>query len=154
MRLGQAKGRVGQPGYWCRWVPCWDGCCIALDGEEKIYGAARWLDYLIGHLLGPEAVARSESHPQHEGFTFDHVLNGLVVACRRDNKEMTAILVDDNRVEEIVLHEADPSLIDYPPPPYEGASDRWTALRHRRDKPDAAALITLAGRSQYSPSGG
>jgi hypothetical protein len=25
----------GQPGYWCQWVPCPHGCCLAWNGHEK-----------------------------------------------------------------------------------------------------------------------
>ena len=93
----------GQPGLWCRWVPCWEGCCLALDGGEKIYDPTRWLRYLIDHFLKPGALAAAGGHQQLVGLTFDHRLDGMVVGCRRDNKELYAIEVVDN-----VDHRADP----------------------------------------------
>lgn len=32
----------GQPGLWCDWVPCWDGCCLAYNGVEKFYASLEW----------------------------------------------------------------------------------------------------------------
>ena len=54
---------AGQPGLWCHWVPCWDGCCLALDGLEKCYAPMRWLSYLIDHLLKPDAIAAAWRAP-------------------------------------------------------------------------------------------
>jgi hypothetical protein len=92
----------GQPQLWCRWVPCWDGCCIALDGEEKIYEPTRWLDYLVQHFLAPGAEASRSGLELFEDFTFDHHLDGLVVGCRRDNKELFEITVEDNVISQHV----------------------------------------------------
>jgi hypothetical protein len=44
-----------------------------------------WLRYVIDHLLKRGGHAASD--PRVEDFTFDHVLLGTVVGCRRDNKE-------------------------------------------------------------------
>lgn len=122
----------GQPQLWCRWVPCWDGCCLALDGEEKIYQPTRWLDYLIQHFLVPGAEASRSGLEVFEDFTFDHRLDGLVVGCRRDNKELFAIRVEDNVITEEVLKKADPRYLDYPPLPYEEVIDRDRRRTSRR----------------------
>ncbi len=122
----------GQPGLWCRWVPCWEGCCLALDGGEKIYDPARWLRYLIDHFLKPGALAATSGHQQLAGLTFDHTLDGMVVGCRRDNKELYAIEVVDNAVTERILRRADPRYRDWPPLPYEDQIDRDRELTRRR----------------------
>lgn len=122
----------GQPGYWCDWVPCWDGCCLAYNGHEKFYGSTRWMRYLIEHFLKPDALASRSGSTLFDGFTFDHVLEGMVVGCRRDNKELFAIVVADNEIREEILRPADPRYLDYPPLPYEEENDRWAARRRRR----------------------
>ncbi|HET6560281.1 MAG TPA: hypothetical protein VFG72_00250 [Marmoricola sp.] len=122
----------GQPGLWCGWEPCWDGCCISHDGMEKFYASVRWLEYLIDHFLRPGAVAADSPLPYFEGFTFDHRLDGIVAACRRDNKELYVIRVDDNKVCEEVLRPADLRYVDFPPLPYEAAIDRERERSRRR----------------------
>jgi hypothetical protein len=136
--LGQSTGArsdtppPGQPGLWCRWVPCWDGCCLALDGEEKIYDPTRWLDYLINHFLAPGAEASTSGEGVFDDFTFDHRLDGLVVGCRRDDKELFTIRVEDNVITQDILRPADPRYLDYPPLPYEEVIDRDRARSSAR----------------------
>lgn len=126
----------GQPGYWCDWEPCWDGCCFAYNGAEKFYGSVAWLRYLIDHFLKPGAVASTVDDPQFAGFTFDHRLDGTVVGCRRDTKELFAIDVRANEVEELVIRPGDSRYVDYPLLPYERALDRdRDALARLRSRP-------------------
>ncbi len=122
----------GQPGLWCQWVPCWDGCCLAFNGLEKFYDPVKWLRYLIKHFLEPGAVASQRKNELFEDFTFDHVLEGMIVGCRRDNKELYAIVARDNRVRERILRPADERYLDRPPLPYELVLDREKADRRRR----------------------
>lgn len=122
----------GQPGLWCRWVPCWDGCCLALDGEEKIYDPTQWLDYLINHFLVPGAEASRSGEAAFDEFTFDHRLDGLVVGCRRDNKQLFAIRVEDSVITQEILRPADRRYLDYPPLPYEEVIDRDRAQAAER----------------------
>jgi hypothetical protein len=122
----------GQPQIWCRWLPCWDGCCLALDGEEKIYQPTRWLDYLIQHFLAPDAEASRSGLEVFRDFTFDHHLDGLVVGCRRDNKQLFAIRIEDNVITEEVLRPADSRYLDYPPLPAEEVVDRNRRQSSRR----------------------
>ena len=114
----------GQPELWCQWEPCWSGCCLAFDGVEKFYEPVRWLRYLVDHFLCPGAEASRSGLAYFEKFTFDHHLEGLVVGCRRDNKELFGIRVRGNVVTTEVLRPADPSYSGYPPLPYEDAIDR------------------------------
>jgi predicted Fe-S protein YdhL (DUF1289 family) len=44
-----------------------------------------------------------------------HVLDGVVVGCRRDYKELFAIRVIENVVRTEVLRRADRRHVDYPP---------------------------------------
>jgi hypothetical protein len=122
----------GQPQLWCQWVPCWDGCCLAFDGNEKFYQPVAWMKYLIQHFLKPGAEASKSGHEQFSGFTFDHRLDGLIIGCRRDNKELFAIEVSDNRVTERILRPADQRYVDSSPLPYEDAIDRDQPSRRRR----------------------
>lgn len=121
----------GQPQLYCQWVPCWDGCCLSFDGNEKFYQPVRWMTYLIDHFLKPGAEASRTGLALFEHFTFDHHLEGMVVGCRRDNKELFAIEVTDNKVREWVLR---PGLVEdwREPLPYEIAKDRELAYRRRR----------------------
>lgn len=124
----------GQPNLWCDWTPCWDGCCIAWNGTEKSYSMIEWLKYLIKHFLKPNAAGAG--HPQLAGFTFDHTLSGIVVGCRRDNKELLAVKVTNNRVTTRVLRPAEPRYLDLPPLPYESQIDRENEyIRRRRRRP-------------------
>lgn len=88
---------------------------MALDGEEKIYDTARWLDYLISHFLVPGAEASTSGEAAFDDFTFDHRLDGLAVGCRRDNKQLFAIRVEDSVLTQQVLRPADPRYLDCPP---------------------------------------
>ena len=122
----------GQPSLSCAWEACWEGCCLAYDGREKFYGAATWLTYLIDHFLKPGAWASRASDGRFAGFGFDHVLDGMVVGCRRDNKQLFAITVERNRVREEILRRADRRLRDLPPLPYEEEIDRGLSRRQKR----------------------
>jgi hypothetical protein len=117
----------GQPELWCRWEVCWDGCCLAWDGREKFYQSVRWLRYLIDHFLRPEAQAARSGLAQFEAFTFDHRLDGLVIASRRDTRELSAICVQDNVVSERVLMRGDSAYGTRPPLAYEKVLDDWAA---------------------------
>lgn len=132
----------GQPGPWCDWVPCWDGCCLSYDGAERFYAPVPWLRYLIDHFLMPGAVASTKQDPRFASFTFDHILEGMVVGCRRDTKELFAIHVRNNVVRTEVLRRADPRYRQYPPLPYEEAiDDDLTPPRRRRREQEAEGAV-------------
>jgi hypothetical protein len=88
----------GQPQLWCQWVVCGQGDCLAYDGQEKFYAPVEWMRYLIQHFLSPTAKARTVDDPAFRDFTFDHVLHGTIVGCRRDDRELFTIDVRNNRV--------------------------------------------------------
>ncbi len=113
----------GQPSLWCGWQPSWDGRCLAYDGVEKFYGAAEWMAYLIDHFLRPGASAKNSAASWFEGFTFDHQLNGIVAACRRDTHGLFLIEVADNVVREhpLLLSRSRPEAAGLLP--YEAAID-------------------------------
>ena len=95
----------GQPGLWCGWSPGWVGNCLTHDGIEKFYQPVEWLRYLIQHFLQPEALAARSDLRHFEHFTFDHILDGVVAANRRDTAELFLIDVQSNRVSKIVCEE-------------------------------------------------
>lgn len=131
----------GQPSLWCQWVPCWDGCCLSYDGREKFYRSTEWMTYLIDHFLAPGAQARGSNLELFRGFSFDHQLDGIVAGCRRDNKELFLIVVDDNIVTCEVLREADLRYVDYPPLAYEALADAENARRPRRRRTRRLAVV-------------
>jgi hypothetical protein len=135
---------TGQPGLWCNWEVCWEGDCLCWNGTEKSYRMVEWLRYLIEHFLKPGAKAQPD--PRFSGFTFDHVVSGMVVGCRRDTKELFAVRVTDNRVRTRVLQAGNPAWAAYPDLPYEVANDRWQPRRRRRTPPAGGTVIPLRDR--------
>ena len=137
------RSAEGQPGLWCDWVPCWDGCCLAYGGNERFQSPVAWMRYLITHFLKPGARGSRSRDDRFRRFTFDHHLDGMIVGCRRDNKELFAVVVSDNRVREKVLRPADPRYVDLPPLPYETAVDRATLGRPRKRRRRDAEVIPI-----------
>lgn len=96
----------GQPGLWCHWRPSSDGTKIAWDGGEKFYFAAEWMEYIIGHFLkqaAPDATrqfnrdAEAAGNP-FDGFTFDHMVNGVIEAQGEEPDDKWRLVVEDNEV--------------------------------------------------------
>jgi hypothetical protein len=91
-------------------VPTDDGTAIEWDGGEKFYDSPEWMTYLIDHFLksGAEAQkqilraerlnARVPELDQFAGFTFDHVLNGIINAQGEDPDDKWRLVVKDNEV--------------------------------------------------------
>ena len=121
----------GQPSLWCGWQPCRDGCCLSFDGREKFYGATEWLRYLIDHFLAPRAYAENSGLACFNGFRFDHRLDGIIAACRRDTRELYLIRVANNVVREETLCSPADGLLAAGPLPYETAIDESRARRRR-----------------------
>lgn len=144
----------GQPSLWCDWLPCWDGCCLTWQGEERFAGVGTWLGYLVDHFLRAGAQASRGGDPRFAGFTFDHVLDGMVVGCRRDNKQLFAVSVHENRVREEILRPGDRRLRRMPPLPYEELADgRRTAGRPASSAPPAAVLPFTGAPGSTRPEG-
>ncbi|QKW22482.1 hypothetical protein HUT16_28420 [Kitasatospora sp. NA04385] len=87
---------AGQPGLWCKWEPTGDGAAIGWNGGEKFYGAAEWMAYLVEHFLRPGARAAGE--PGFGGFTFDHVLDGVIDARGEEADDVWRLVVRANEV--------------------------------------------------------
>jgi hypothetical protein len=138
----------GQPQLWCQWVPCWSGCCLSTDGNEKFYEPVAWLRYLVNHFLKPGAQASRSGAPQFEHFTFDHALSGMVVGCRRDSKELFAITASGSRVSTKVLRRGEPEHWGMLPLPYEEKLDWWSerSRRRRSRTPADEDVVDLAER--------
>jgi hypothetical protein len=136
---------AGKPQLYCQWSPCASGCCLAFDGNEKFYEPTEWLRYLINHLLKPGAKASRANHPQLREFTFDHRLDGMVVGCRRDNRELFAITVTNNRITRRVLRDGDPEYYGEPPLAYQEAIDRDRSRRRRRRRRAGSPAARASG---------
>ncbi|MGR3938428.1 hypothetical protein [Streptomyces sp. BRA346] len=98
---------AGQPGLWCEWVPNDYGTALTWSGGEKFYSAASWMEYLIDTFLKPDADLAAELRapvrgrtypPEFERFTFDHEVNGVIVAQGEDPNDLWDIRVSDNAV--------------------------------------------------------
>jgi hypothetical protein len=65
------------------WDACLDGCCLWWTGQEESRWMIPTLRFLVDHWFRQGAVG--EGHPRLAAFTFDHVLDGLVVVhgCSR-----------------------------------------------------------------------
>lgn len=87
---------AGQPGLWCNWVPTEDGSGIEWNGVEKFYYGREWMQYLIDHFL--KAGGEAKGQPGFEGFTFDHVLNGVLDAQGDESDDAWQLTVADNLV--------------------------------------------------------
>ena len=79
-----------------------------------------WLKFLMATFLVPGAPAEGIDE-----LTCDHVLNGMVVGSRRDNRELYSITVVDNQVDVELLWPGNPSWSDYPPLACQTSIDRF-----------------------------
>lgn len=86
----------GQPSLWCQWVPTLDGTAIEWDEGEKFYSAAEWMAYIIDHFL--KEGAEGKGAPELEGFTFNHVVNGVIRADGEDYDDHWRLVVEGNKV--------------------------------------------------------
>jgi hypothetical protein len=122
------------PRGWSNWTACPQGCCLSYDGGDKANHMVPWLKYLMGTFLVPTAAAKGR--PGFEAFSCDHIINGMVVGSRRDNRELYSITVRDNAVELELLWPGVRAWSDYPPLAYQTEIDRfreWAVARKGRD---------------------
>jgi hypothetical protein len=122
----------GQPQLYCQWVPCPSGCCLAYDGHEKFYEPTVWMRYLIAHFLRPGAAASRSGLDCFAEFTFDHQLDGVIVACRRDTRRLWEIRVTRNRVTERDIVPGASERDVWGPFPYEQEIDELDERQRRR----------------------
>lgn len=91
------RGNSDVPFARLAWEVCSDGCCLSWDGALE---ATQWmrpsLRFLVDHLFrdGAEGTGRH----QFEAFTFDHVLDGIVIGQREHEVDVTLVEVTDNAV--------------------------------------------------------
>jgi hypothetical protein len=103
----------GQPGFWCQWVASCSGRCIAHNGGDHVDAPTEWLRYVIDHFLRPHAHAAAAPRVEFNGFTFDHVCNGIVAARHRDTAKRFLISVSDNSVTEQTLVDGTPGRVSW-----------------------------------------
>lgn len=128
---------AAMPRGWSNWSACPQGCCLSYDGGDKANHMVPWLKHLMATFLVPGATA--EGLPGFEELTCDHVLNGMVVGSRRDNRELYSITVRDNAVEVELLWPGVKEWSSYPPLAYQTEIDRfreWVLDYRRRPKVD------------------
>ncbi|WP_109508680.1 hypothetical protein [Nocardioides speluncae] len=135
--LGEDEGVINAvkaeaPWGWSNWTSCAKGCCLSYDGGDKANQMVPWLKYLMASFLVPGATV--QSLPEAGALTCDHVLNGMVVGSRRDNRELYSITVRDSAVEVELLWPGVKEWSDYPPLAYQVEIDRFRAwvLERRR----------------------
>lgn len=128
----RAHGDV-PPRGWSNWSACPQGCCLTYNGGDKANHMVPWLKYLMSNFLVPGATAHRKSGL--EELTCDHLLNGMVVGSRRDNRELYSITARDNEVEIELLWPGEKNWSSYPPLAYQTEIDRfrtWVVERDRR----------------------
>lgn len=138
------------PRGWTNWEACLQGCCLSYDGGGKPYGMIPWLKYLMATYLVPGATAAGL--PGFDEFTCNHMLNGMVVGSRRDNRELYSITVRENEVEVELLWPGVPEWSDYPRLGYQVAIDRdreWAAA-YRIEEARQKVLARRAGLERGS----
>lgn len=129
--------RAGAPQGWSNWYVCPQGCCLSYDGGDKANHMVPWLRFLMSTFLIPGAAA--SDHADLEAFTCDHVLNGMVVGSRRDNRELYSITVRDNAVDVELLWPGVKDWSSYPPLAYQTEIDRfrqWLIEQPEVDTPE------------------
>jgi predicted Fe-S protein YdhL (DUF1289 family) len=114
-----------------------------LNDDGTFYDPVPWMRTLVSHFLKPGARDTRSRDDQFSVFTFDHHLDGMIVGCRRDTKELFAVVVSDNRVRKKVLRPADQRHVALPRLPYEEAIDRDNSYRPRTQPLREAEVIPL-----------
>lgn len=91
-----------QPGLWCQWIPLSDGSGFEWDGGEKFYSSAEWMRYLVALIsTKPDAETYAQMLAADErfaDFTFDHVVEGEIIAQGEDYDDRWRLVVTDNVV--------------------------------------------------------
>jgi hypothetical protein len=122
---------VRPPRWHSNWTVCSEGCCLSYDGGDKANDMVQWLGYLMATFLAPEAFCSGK--PGFEEFTCDHVLNGMVVGSRRDNRELYSITAVENECSVELLWPGVKEWSSYPPLAYQTRIDEFRewVVEHR-----------------------
>ncbi|MCW2785775.1 MAG: hypothetical protein JWP74_2292 [Marmoricola sp.] len=147
MRL-RREDESNAPQGWSSWEACDRGCCLSYDGGDKANFMAPWLKYVMATYLIPGADVHGQAG--FEDFGCNHVLNGMVIGSRRDNRELYAIVVDENEVSVELLWPGVPEWSDYAPLGYQVEIDRFRswAGEHRLEKTREQAITRRAIRER------
>lgn len=127
----------GAPRGHSNWSVCPTGCCLSYDGGDKANHMAPWLKFLMQTFLVAGATVSDEDGL--EFFTCNHVLNGMVVGSRRDNRELYSITVRENNVEVELLWPGVPGWSSYPKLAYQTEIDsfrEWVVASWERGSAD------------------
>jgi hypothetical protein len=119
----------------------------------EVLCAQQWLRYLIEHFLAPDARAATSGNPAFAGFSFDHEVNGVLAARRRDTGRLWLIKVRANRVREHTLVHGVSEEEIWGPLPYETAADEFLPRRRRQRSGSQANVVTLAAASRRRGAG-
>lgn len=96
------RGDREVPFAWLGWEVCEGGCCLTWSpGLEDARMMLPTLRFLVDHLLGRGA--RAQGRAGFEGFTFDHVLEGVVLGCAARDVESRLVEVVGDSVTERLL---------------------------------------------------
>ncbi len=91
------RGDTDVPFAHLAWEPCLDGCCLEWNPDLE---HTRWMQdslrFVVDHLLRPGA--KGQGHSGLTGFSFDHVVSGVVVGRARGERTVRLVTVVDNRV--------------------------------------------------------
>lgn len=133
------RGNSGVPFARLAWEACLDGCCLWWDPDRE---ATKWmlpsLAFLIDHLFRPGA--KGEGRHQFEGFTFDHVLTGVVVGQGHRDVATTLVEVTDNVVS---VRQIPTPCEEQPPHP---AQEKTTQASPKRAGPRPANVLEFRPR--------
>lgn len=133
------RGNTHVPFARLAWEACGEGCCLSWDDDRE---ATKWmqpsLTFLIDHLFS--SGAEGEGRRLFEGFTFDHVLSGVVVGRGRRDAGTTLVEVTDNVVTERLVPAP---CSERQPPPAPGTKKGPSS---RRAVPRASNVIELRPR--------
>lgn len=140
LELEEFVMRLDHPGARSEWDICDAGCCLTWRTAEEPTAVALWLRFFIAHFLKTTAKARDQAGFEH--FTFDHALDGTVVGCCRDTKELIQVTVRKNRVTSKVLLRGRQEYFGYPMP-HEARPAAATTESPRRceHQPETSATV-------------
>lgn len=159
------------PGGWpddrppapCPWVPVADGARLVATTDDPDRASA-WLRWLVHRLLKPGARARGRASSAFDDFTFDHVLDGVVVGCTGDSGRVVSVSVTGNTTRSRELRAPiartlpplelpapvpalDPGSAPRRPSGRQHASSTWPAARHLPEPRRHRAPGSIEGRT-------